>query len=122
MLDAAFRLVVDPVDGTDNLLRGSPLSALSLALLPKDRPLHPQCVLAALVGPLDEASAPLIVGPDREVKFATSGVQSIGEALATLWLIATVMNLEVVRRVVAFRLMAGAAEPRRMANWAAWPQ
>ena len=53
------RLVLDPVDGSDNWARGLPLSALSCAVLPIDAPLHPDWVEAALVGPLDGVT-PLI--------------------------------------------------------------
>jgi myo-inositol-1(or 4)-monophosphatase len=53
------RLVLDPVDGSDNWGRGLPLSALSCAVLPIDAPLHPDWVEAALVGPL-EHEIPLI--------------------------------------------------------------
>ena len=53
------RLVLDPVDGSDNWARGLPLSALSCAVLPADAPLHPDWVEMALVGPL-EKETPLI--------------------------------------------------------------
>ena len=53
------RLVLDPVDGSDNWAQGLPLSALSCAVLPADAPLHPDWVEAALVGPL-EPDTPLI--------------------------------------------------------------
>ena len=53
------RLVLDPVDGSDNWAQGLPLSALSCAVLPVDAPLHPDWVEAALVGPLEQ-DAPLI--------------------------------------------------------------
>ena len=53
------RLVLDPVDGSDNWARGLPLSALSCAVLPVDAPLHPDWVEAALVGLLDQ-DTPLI--------------------------------------------------------------
>jgi myo-inositol-1(or 4)-monophosphatase len=53
------RLVLDPVDGSDNWAQGLPLSALSCAVLPIDAPLHPDWVEATLVGPLDDAT-PLI--------------------------------------------------------------
>ena len=53
------RLVLDPVDGSDNWARGLPLSALSCAVLPIDAPLHPDWVEAALVGQIEEAT-PLI--------------------------------------------------------------
>ena len=54
-----YRLVLDPVDGSDNWARGLPLSALSCAVLPVDAPLHPDWVEAALVGPLEQ-DTPLI--------------------------------------------------------------
>ena len=53
------RLILDPVDGSDNWARGLPLSALSCAVLPINAPLHPDWVEAALVGPLDN-DTPLI--------------------------------------------------------------
>ncbi len=53
------RLILDPVDGSDNWARGLPLSALSCAVLPLDAPLHPDWVEAALVGFLDH-DTPLI--------------------------------------------------------------
>ncbi len=53
------RLVLDPIDGSDNWAQGLPLSALSCAVLPVDAPLHPDWVEAALVGPLEQ-DTPLI--------------------------------------------------------------
>ena len=50
------RVVLDPVDGSDNWAQGLPLSASSYALLPVDAPLHPDWVEAASVGPLDHDS------------------------------------------------------------------
>ena len=78
------RLVLDPVDGSDNWARGLPLSALSCAVLPVDAPLHPDWVEAALIGPLDE-DTPLIAlkgagawrGNDR---LETSKLRNITEA------------------------------------------
>jgi len=57
------RLVLDPVDGSDNWARGLPLSALSCAVLQIDAPLHPDWVEAALVGLLDQ-DTPLIALKD----------------------------------------------------------
>ena len=54
------RLVLDPVDVSDNWARGLPLSALSCAVLPVDAPLHPDWVEAALVGALEQDATPLI--------------------------------------------------------------
>ncbi len=82
------RLVLDPVDGSDNWARGLPLSALSCAVLAVDAPLHPDWVEAALVGPL-EAETPLIAlkgagawrGRDR---LQASKVRNIAEAMISV--------------------------------------
>jgi myo-inositol-1(or 4)-monophosphatase len=83
------RLVLDPVDGSDNWARGLPLSALSCAVLPIDAPLHPDWVEAALVGLLDQ-DTPLIAlkgsgawrgGTDR---LETSQVRNIDEAMISV--------------------------------------
>jgi myo-inositol-1(or 4)-monophosphatase len=50
----AYRLILDPVDGSDNWSRRLPLSALSCAVLPVDAPLKPESVIASIVGPLDQ--------------------------------------------------------------------
>ena len=55
----ALRLVLDPVDGSDNWARGLPLSAVCCAVLASDAPLHPDFVVSALVGPL-EWETPLV--------------------------------------------------------------
>ena len=80
-----YRLVLDPVDGSDNWARGLPLSALSCAVLPIDAPLHPDWVEAALVGPLKQET-PLIAlkgsgawrGSER---LKASQVRNINEAM-----------------------------------------
>jgi myo-inositol-1(or 4)-monophosphatase len=82
------RLVLDPVDGSDNWERGLPLSALSCAVLPVDAPLHPDWVEAALVGPL-ELDTPLIAlkgsgawrGSDR---LETSKLRNIAGAMVSV--------------------------------------
>ncbi len=82
------RLVLDPVDGSDNCARGLPLSALSCAVLPVDAPLHPDRVEAALVGPLEQ-EIPLIAlkgsgawrGNDR---LETSKLRNITEAMISV--------------------------------------
>ncbi len=82
------RLVLDPVDGSDNWTRGLPLSALSCAVLPVDAPLHPDWVEAALVGPLEQ-EIPLIAlkgsgawrGNDR---LETSKLRNITEAMISV--------------------------------------
>ncbi|MFQ5744503.1 MAG: inositol monophosphatase family protein [Acidobacteriota bacterium] len=45
-----YRFVVDPVDGSDNYVRGLPLSALSVAVLPREAPLRADRVVYGLVG------------------------------------------------------------------------
>ncbi len=82
------RLVLDPVDGSDNWTRGLPLSALSCAVLPLDAPLHPDWVEAALVGSLKQET-PLIAlmgsgawrGNDR---LETAPVHNIIEAMISV--------------------------------------
>jgi myo-inositol-1(or 4)-monophosphatase len=82
------RLVLDPVDGSDNWARGLPLSALSCAVLPIDAPLHPDWVEAALVGPLEQ-DTPLIAikgsGAWRgKERLETSRVGNIAEAMISV--------------------------------------
>jgi fructose-1,6-bisphosphatase/inositol monophosphatase family enzyme len=82
------RLVLDPVDGSDNWARRLPLSALSCAVLPIDAPLHPDWVEAAMVGPLEEET-PLIALKGSGVwrgstRLAVSGVRSITDALISV--------------------------------------
>jgi myo-inositol-1(or 4)-monophosphatase len=45
-----YRFIVDPVDGSDNFARGLPLSAISLAMLPRQTSLSVDGVVYALVG------------------------------------------------------------------------
>ena len=82
------RLVLDPVDGSDNWARGLPLSALSCAILPVDAPLHPDWVEAALVGPIEQ-DTPLIAlkgsGSWRGKKrLRTSGVRNVAGAMISV--------------------------------------
>ena len=82
------RLVLDPVDGSDNWARGLPLSALSCAVLPVDAPLHPDWVEAALVGPLEQ-DTPLIAikgsGAWRgKERLRTSGVHNLAGAMISV--------------------------------------
>ena len=82
------RLILDPVDGSDNWARGLPLSALSCAVLPVDAPLQPDWVEAALVGPFEQET-PLIAlkgsgawrGDDR---LETAPVRNISEAMISV--------------------------------------
>jgi len=82
------RLVLDPVDGSDNWARGLPLSALSCAVLPVDAPLHLDRVEAALVGPLEQ-DTPLIAlkgsGAWRgNHRLETSQVRNIAQAMISV--------------------------------------
>ncbi len=82
------RLVLDPVDGSDNWARQLPLSALSCAVLPIDAPLHPDWVEAALVGQIVEET-PLIAikgsGAWRgEERLRTSNVRDIAGAMISV--------------------------------------
>ena len=82
------RLILDPVDGSDNWARGLPLSALSCAVLPVDAPLHPDWVEAAVVGPLEQET-PLIAldgsGAWRgNQRLETSQVGNISEAMISV--------------------------------------
>ncbi len=82
------RLVLDPVDGSDNWARGLPLSALSCAVLPIDAPLHPDWVEAAPVGPLEQ-DTPLIAlkgsGAWRgKERLRTFGVHNVAGAMISV--------------------------------------
>jgi len=83
-----YRLVLDPVDGSDNWERGLPLSALSCAVLPIDAPLHPDWVEAALVGQIEEET-PLIAikgsGAWRgQERLRTSDVRDVAGAMISV--------------------------------------
>ncbi len=53
--DAGFRFVIDPIDGSDNLARRLPLSAVTIALLPVTDGIVAHGVTHALIGdPVDE--------------------------------------------------------------------
>ncbi len=82
------RVILDPVDGSDNWARGLPLSALSCAVLPVDVPLHPDWVEAAVVGPLEQ-EMPLIAlkgfGAWRgNQRLETSQVRNISKAMISV--------------------------------------
>ncbi len=79
------RLVLDPVDGSDNWAQGLPLSALSCAVLPIDAPLHPDSVEAALVGALNyETPLTALMGSGAwrgKENLRTSGIRNVGGAM-----------------------------------------
>ncbi len=83
-----WRLILDPVDGSDNWARGLALSSVSCAVLPADAPLHTDGVEAALVGPLEQET-PLIAlkgaGAWRgNGRLETSQVRNISEAMISV--------------------------------------
>ena len=83
-----YRLVLDPVDGSDNWARGLPLSALACAVMPISAPLHPESVESAMVGPLDKL-VPLVAeqgaGAWRgATRLITSGVRCIAGAVISV--------------------------------------
>ncbi len=54
-MDKGFRFVVDPIDGSDNLARRLPLSAVTIALLPVSDGIDAHSVTHALIGdPVDD--------------------------------------------------------------------
>ena len=82
------RLILDPVDGSDNWAQGLPLSALSCAVLPVDASLHPDWVEAALVGLLEQ-DTPLIAlkgsGAWRgKERLRTLGVRNVAGAIISI--------------------------------------
>ena len=48
----SHRIIVDPVDGSTNVARGIMTAGVSMAVLPIDEPISPECVQWALVGEL----------------------------------------------------------------------
>ena len=83
-----YRLILDPVDGSDNWSRQLPLSALSCAVLPIDTPLQPESVIAAIVGPLDE-EVPLVAQQGSgawsgTTRLKTSDVGCLADAMISI--------------------------------------
>ncbi len=83
-----WRLIADPVDGSDNRARGLPSSAFSCAVLAAGAALQPEAVVAAIVGPMegDEAWVATVGagawhGPAR---LATSTVTDLAEAMLSV--------------------------------------
>jgi myo-inositol-1(or 4)-monophosphatase len=84
----AYRLILDPVDGSDNWSRRLPLSSLSCAVLPIDAPLKPESVIASIVGPLDQ-EIPLVAQQasgtwQGEAQLQTSDVLSVADAMISI--------------------------------------
>ncbi|MDK1039568.1 MAG: inositol monophosphatase family protein [Actinomycetota bacterium] len=73
--EQGYRFIVDPVDGSDNFARGLPLSAISLAMLPRQTSLSTDGVIYALVGDTS--------GPGAVVAARGSGAYSDRQRLHT---------------------------------------
>ena len=85
---ARHRLVLDPVDGSDNWARGLPLSAVCCAVLEPDAALHPDFVASAMVGP-PEWEIPLLAQRGSgawhgAVRLETSTVCHVADALIAI--------------------------------------
>ena len=82
------RVVLDPVDGSDNLSWQLPLSAVSCAVLPIDAALHPESVEAPIVGSLDQEMP--VLGQKGSgawcgaVRLETSGVDRLADAVISI--------------------------------------
>lgn len=83
----AYRFIVDPVDGSDNWVRGLPLSSVAGAVLTADGPIALDRVVTSLVGGLDEENpivATLGEGAHRRAKRPqTSGTRRIAHAFVS---------------------------------------
>lgn len=83
-----WRVVVDPVDGSDNRARGLPLSAFSCAVLPVSGDLRPASVVAALVGPIADGPPWLAVAGGGAWRggepIRTSGVKRLADAFLSI--------------------------------------
>ena len=85
--EQGFRFIVDPVDGSDNFARGLPLSAISLAMLPRQASLSTDEVAYALVG--DTAGPGALVAARGEGAYLgtqrlhTSETRRLGDAFVS---------------------------------------
>ena len=82
--EQGFRFIVDPVDGSDNFARGLPLSAISLAMLPRQMPLSTDEVAYALVGDTSRPEALIAARNDGaysgDQRLHTSKMQHLDDA------------------------------------------
>ena len=82
--EQGFRFIVDPVDGSDNFARGLPLSAISLAMLPRQMPLSTDEVAYALVGDTSRPEALIAARDDGaysgDQRLYTSKMQHLDDA------------------------------------------
>ncbi len=85
--EQGFRFIVDPVDGSDNFARGLPLSAISLAMLPRQMPLSIDEVAYALVGDTSRPEA-LVAARNNgaysgDQRLSTSKIQRLEDAFVS---------------------------------------
>ena len=82
--EQGFRFIVDPVDGSDNFARGLPLSAISLAMLPRQMPISTDEVAYALVGDTSRPEALIAARNDGaysgDQRLHTSKIQHLDDA------------------------------------------
>jgi len=85
--ERGYRFIVDPVDGSDNFERGLPLSAISVAMLPRQTSLSTDGVVCALVG---DTSGPGAIVAARENgaywdsrRLHTSETRRLGDAFVS---------------------------------------
>jgi len=69
--DQGYRFIVDPVDGSDNFARGLPLSAISLAMLPRQTSLSTDEVVYASLG--DTSGSGTVVAARGNGAYASDG-------------------------------------------------
>ena len=69
--ERGYRFIVDPVDGSDNFARGLPLSAISLAMLPRETSLSTDGVIYASVG--DTSGSGAVVAARGSGAYASDG-------------------------------------------------
>lgn len=70
-VEEGYRFIVDPVDGSDNFARGLPLSAISLAMLPRQTSLSTDGVIYASVG--DTSGSGAVVAARGNGAYASDG-------------------------------------------------
>lgn len=82
--EQGFRFIVDPVDGSDNFARGLPLSAISVAMLPRQTSLSTNEVTYALVGDTSRPEALIAARNDGaysgDQRLYTSKMQHLDDA------------------------------------------
>lgn len=80
-----YRLVLDPVDGSDNFARGIPISGMAIAALPADAPLSVRNVESAMIGDFADGRCLLARKGEgaffQQTRLSTSRTGDIGSAV-----------------------------------------